>query len=207
VFWIDASSEEDAEINFASLGQQMGRGATFTGGMRWLSQCTKPWLLVIDNADAPEMDVWKYFPVGGSGHILITTRDPGAEIYATVGHIRLSGLEPEDAVNLLLKTAFPKDESPSPNSDNRRTAQKIASELGYLALAIANAGTSIRRNIYTLEMYLRHYLGHRKEMISSKSISTADQANILTTWEIPFQRIVSRKSPEHNGSTSLESND
>jgi len=203
VFWIDASSEENAENSYSSLGQQMGKGATFSGGMHWLSQCTKPWLLVIDNADDPDMDVSKYFPVGGSGHILITTRNPGAEIYATVGHFRFSGLDPEDAVNLLLKTAFPRDESPSPRSDSRRTAQKIASELGYLALAIANAGTSIRRNIYTLEMYLRHYLGHRKAMIISKSISTAGQANIITTWEIPFQRIVSHKTLECRDAVDL----
>ena len=203
VFWIDASSEEKAETDFASLGLQMGKGATFTAGMYWLSQCMKPWLLVIDNADDPEMDVSKYFPVGGSGHILITTRNPGAEIYATAGHLRFSGLEPEDGVNLLLKTAFPKDEWPSPKSEGGLIARKIASELGYLALALANAGTSIRRNIYTLEMYLRHYLGHRKEMITSKSISTADEANIITTWEIPFRRIVSRKSLEHRDAVDL----
>ena len=194
VFWIDASSEENAENSYSSIGQRVGKGATFSGGMHWLSQCPKPWLLVIDNADDPDMDVSRYFPIGGSGHIMITTRNPGAEIYATAGHLRFSGMDPEDALNLLLKTAFPRDESPSPKSGGRRTAQKITSELGYLALAIANAGTSIRRNIYTLEMYLRHYLGHRRVMITSKSISTADQANIITTWEIPFQRIVNRKT-------------
>ena len=203
VFWIDASSEENAENSFASLGQQMGKGASFSGGMHWLSQCTKSWLLIIDNADDPEMDVAKYFPVGGSGHILITTRNPGAEIHATAGHLRFSGLDPDDAVKLLLLTAFPRNEPPSPKSDSRRTAQKIASELGYLALAIANAGTSIRRNIYTLEMYLRHYLGHRKAMIMSRSISTADQANIITTWEIPFQRLVSRKTQEYRDAVDL----
>ena len=203
VFWIDGSSEENAETNFASLGQQMGKGATFTGGMHWLSQCTKPWLLVIDNADDPEMDISKYFPVGGSGHILITTRNPGADVYATVGYLRFGGLEPEDAVSLLLKTAFPPDKPPSPILDSRQTAQKIASELGYLALALTNAGTSIRRNIYTLEMYLRHYLGHRKEMITSKYISTAYEANIITTWEIPFQRIASRESLKYRDAVDL----
>ena len=148
VFWIDASSEENAENGFASLGQQVGKGATFASGKHWLSQCTKPWLLVIDNAGDPEMDVTKYFPVEGKGgHILITTRNPGAEIHATAGHLRFSGLDPEDAVSLLLKTAFSQDEAPSPQSDNLQTAQKIASELGYLALALAHAGTSIRRNI------------------------------------------------------------
>ena len=203
IFWIDASSEENAENDFASIGQQMGKGATFTGGLYWLSQCAKPWLLVIDNADDIEMDVAKYFPVGGSGHILITTRNPGAVIYATVGNVRFRGMDPEDAVSLLLKTAFSEDESPSPLSDTRQTAQKIASELGYLALALAHAGTTIRRNIYTLEMYLRHYLGHRKEMITSRSISTADEANIITTWEIPFQRIASRETLEYRDAVEL----
>ena len=203
VFWIDASSDENAENNYASLGKLMGKGPTFSGGMYWLSQCTKPWLLVIDNADDPDMDVSKYFPIGGSGHILITTRNPGAEIYATVGHLRFSGLDPAEAVDLLLKTAFPSDKSPSPKSDSRQTAKRITSELGYLALAIAHAGTSIRRNIYTLEMYLRRYLGHRKAMIMSKSISSAEQANIITTWEIPFQRIESRKTLEYRDAVDL----
>ena len=108
-----------------------------------------------------------------------------AGLYAKVDHLRFSGLDSEDAVSMLSKTAFPRDESPSPRSDRRQTAQKIASELGYLTLAIANTGTSIRRKIYTLEMYLRHYLGHRKVMITSKSISTSDQANIITTWKMP----------------------
>jgi hypothetical protein len=203
VFWIDGSSEANAETDFASLGQQMGKGATFVGGMHWLSQCTKPWLLIIDNADDPEMDVSKYFPVGGSGHILITTRNPGVEVYATAGHLRFGGMDPEDAVSLLLKTAFPQGDSPSPDSESRQTAQTIASELGYLALALANAGTSIRRNIYTLEMYLRHYLGYRREMITSKSISTAYEANIITTWEIPFRRIASRESVAHKDAVYL----
>ncbi|MCJ1354516.1 MAG: hypothetical protein MMC33_004505 [Icmadophila ericetorum] len=203
VFWVDASSEENAENDFASIGQQMGKGATFTSGMHGLSQCTKPWLLVIDNADELELDVSRYFPVGGSGHILITTRNPQVEMFATVGHLRFGGMEPEDAVSLLLKIAFPQDESPSPRSESRQTAQKIAFELGYLALALANAGTSIRRNIYTLEMYWRHYTGHRKEMITSKSIRTPGEANIITTWEIPFQRIASQESVECRDAVDL----
>ena len=77
-------------------------------------------MLIIDNADDPEMNLSQYFPVGGSGHFLITTRNPGAELNATVGHLRFSGLDPEDAVSLLLKTAFSMDESPPPRSDSRQ---------------------------------------------------------------------------------------
>jgi hypothetical protein len=83
VFWIDASNEENVESGFASVGQQVGKGANFAAGMHWLLRCTKPWLLILDNADDPEMDISRYFPARGNGHILITTRNPGVIEHAT----------------------------------------------------------------------------------------------------------------------------
>ena len=203
VFWIDASNEERAKLGFASLGRQAGKGETFEAGMHWLSRCTKPWLLVIDNADDPDMDVSQYFPTGGNGYILITTRNPGATNHATVGQIQFRSMDPEEAISLLLKHAYPQDESEHLKPQNRRLAQGIASELGYLALALAHAGTTIRRNIYTLEKYLHYYLGHRKEMISSSLYTSVDETNIITTWEIPFERIRTRESVEHRDAVDL----
>ena len=203
VFWIDASSDENAESGFAYLGQQAGKGANFTAGIHWLSSCSKPWLLVIDNADDPDMDVLKYFPTGGRGHILITTRNQGAIIHATIGDFHFRGMDPEEAITLLLKSAHVSQKLEDANVQSRRFAQGIASELGYLALAITHAGATIRRNIYTLEKYLHHYLGHRKEVISYPRIQNADDANIVTTWEIPFQRIATRKSAEYKDAVDV----
>ena len=42
----------------------------------WLSCLTRPWLLLIDNADDPDMEVTRYFPGGERGVILMTTRNP-----------------------------------------------------------------------------------------------------------------------------------
>ena len=181
----------------------MGKGATFSAGLHCLSQCTEPWLLVIDNADDPELDVTKYFPVGSGGHILITTRNPSTTLHETAGHLRFSGMDPEEGVSLLLRTASSEEGSPFPDSSKRKVAQAIASELGYLALALANAGMTIRRNIYTLERYLHHYLGYRMRMISSTDIKSADEANIITTWEIPFTIIEKRKSPQYIDAVNL----
>ena len=52
-------------------------------------------------------------------------------------------------------------------------------------------------------MYLRHYLGHRRDTIASRSICTADEANIITTWEIAFRRIASRKSWDYRDAVEL----
>jgi len=203
IFWIDCSNEANAEKDFASLGQNVGKGATFEAGMHWLSECSKPWLLILDNADDPEMDVSQFFPAGGNGHILITTRNPGTKIHNTVGYLQFRGMDPEEAIALLFKLAYPEREPQFPTSQNRELALGIASELGYLGLALTHAGATIRQNIFTLERYLRYYLGHRRAMISSPWVKNAADANIISTWEIPFTRIVKRQSVEHRDAVDL----
>ncbi|KAI9687022.1 MAG: hypothetical protein M1822_002432 [Bathelium mastoideum] len=201
VFWIDASNEEVGESGFAALGEAAGKGSSFTAGMHWLSTSSKPWLLIIDNADDPDMDISRFLPAGSIGHILITTRNPAAISYSTTGSFRFHGMDPEEAATLLLKAAYPDTVSERPESQNHRLAEAISSELGYLALALAHAGATIRRNIYTLEKYLHYYLGYRKRILSYPKVKSADDANIVTTWEIPFRKIVDR------GSISVEHKD
>ncbi|ESZ89962.1 hypothetical protein SBOR_9652 [Sclerotinia borealis F-4128] len=190
IFWIDCSNESTAEKGFASLGENMGKGASFEAGMHWLSNLSTSWLLVLDNADDPDMDLSRFFPAGGNGHILVTTRNPGAKIHNTVGYIKFQGMDPEEAITLLLKLAYPENEPKfSPIPKNRQITEGIASELGYLALALTQAGAAIRQNIFTLERYLQYYLGHH--------------ANIISTWEIPFERIASKDSLAHKDAVEL----
>ena len=203
VLWVDVSSDENAEAGFAYLGQEMKKGATFAAGYHWLSRCSTPWLLVLDNADDPDMDLTKYMPTGGRGHILITTRNPNAIMYATAGHLRFRGMDPEEAVNLLLRTASVNANPLSANPENRRYAIGIASELGYLALALSQAGAAIRSRIYTLERYLQYYLGDRKRMLSRSRVSSADEANIRTTWEVPFRRMNLKPAVEYKDAVGL----
>lgn len=192
MFWIDASSEENAESGFASLGLQAGRGPTFAAGMHWLSTYSKSWLLVLDNADDPDMEVTKYIPRGGNSHVLITTRNPGVIDHATVGHFQFRGMDPEEAIALLLKYADLTKEAEGLNIQSNKFAEDIASELGYLALALRHAGTTIRGKIHSLERYLHYYLGLRKKRSGSFLSKNSDERSIIATWEIPFQKIVAR---------------
>ena len=172
--------------------------------MHWLSNQSTSWLLVLDNADDPEMDLPRYFPAGGNGHILVTTRNPGVRIHNTVGYLKFQGMDPEEAITLLLKLAYPENEPKFPPApQNRQIAEGIASELGYLALALTHAGATIRQNIFTLERYLKYYLGHRRNMIRSRSVDSCTDANIISTWEIPFERIASKNSLAHKDAVEL----
>ena len=159
--------------------------------------------MITDNADDLDIDTSKYFPPGDRGHILITTRSPRATMLATVDNFHFHGMDPEEAAMLLLKSAdmYPMNDHSS--LGRHHAASSIASELGYLALALAFAGAAIRRNIYTLERFLRAYLGPRKRTLSLPQIHRAENANIITTWEIPLERIAKRKSQSHQDAIDL----
>jgi hypothetical protein len=45
-------------------------------------------------------------------------------------------MDPDEAITLLLRSTRQPSEPEDPNAQNRRIAQGIASELGYLALAV-----------------------------------------------------------------------
>ena len=203
VFWVDTSTRENAEAGFASLGMHAGKGATFSSGKFWLSQCSLPWLLVLDNADDPDMDVSDYFPAGSIGHILITTRNPSVTVNASAGAFKFSGLEPEEAISLLLKSAYPYNHENESDPQKRSLARSIASTLGYPAIAVDQAGATIRRKICSLEEYLHVYIGCRHRLLSSLTPMPSNEEKIITTWEIPFKRIESRHSIEHGDAVTL----
>ena len=194
IFFIDASSEENAERAFAELGRLGGMGDTCTNGLYWLTGLEFPWLLVIDNADDPSVDYSRFFPPGERGHILITSRNQDCKIHATIGYYEFKDMEQEDAITLLLKAACVED---STNGKFRDLARPIAKTLGYLPLALIQAGASIRQNICSLEDYLELYSSHRKEIFSKLPVQGADQYKytIFTTWEVSF-RMIERQGTE-----------
>jgi len=192
-----------AEESFAMIGQLSGKGVEPGAGQLWLSQSSDPWLLVLDNANDPDMELERFLPASGNGHILITTRNPAAQRHNNVGAVKFHGMDPEEAVTLLLQLAYPDKELLDKSNHNRELAEIIASELGYLALALKQAAFTIRRKLLPLERYLKSLLGCRKELLSRSMIQSAADANIVATWELPFTGISSRDTPEYRDAVDI----
>ncbi|KAI9880614.1 MAG: hypothetical protein M1830_001965 [Pleopsidium flavum] len=188
IFWIDASSVENAEIAYSEIGRIGGMGENSAAGKHWLSNLDLSWLLVIDNADDPSIDVSRFFPAGDRGHILLTSRNPECRVHSTIGYHEFKGMDHEDAITLLLKAADVKDHLCRKVRD---LAGPIAATLGYLPLALIQAGASIRQNICPLEDYLNVYSRHRKQIMSNQAVQGTDhyRYTIYTTWEVSFQMI------------------
>lgn len=63
------------------------------------------WLLVIDNADDPNMGISKLFPPGNRGAVLTTIHSPDFQQYGSARTSKADELCDEDAVMLLLIAA------------------------------------------------------------------------------------------------------
>ena len=148
---------------------------------------------MLDNANDPDFDLNGFIPASGNGHVIVNARNPVAKKYKTLGAVKFQGLDPEEAVTMLLALAYP-DKDALYRSSNRKKAAVIASELGYLALALKQAAFHIRENLLPLERYLQSLCGCRKALLSRHPIQSAMEANIAATWEIPFSGISDQKT-------------
>ena len=133
---------------------------------RWLTNLAEDWILIIDNADDPSLDVSQFFLAGNRGIIIITTRNPECRTHATVGFSEIGQLNRVEAISLITK-ASDEDET---ETSLLPQAQAVAETLGYLALAITHAGAMIRQKLYPFEEYCAAYANRRKDLLTVQPV-------------------------------------
>ena len=156
VFSINATSHESAKEGFALIAEIGGVDPNERAAKAWLASLEGPWLLIIDNADDPYLDIAELFPAGERGFILVTTRVPENTKHGTVGRksFVFEQLESRAATTLLLKAA--QLESPW-DKKTMDGAGRISKALGYLPLALIHAGSAIANRLCELGGYLEYF--------------------------------------------------
>src|SRR6266571_3853112 len=145
IFWIRAETEVALQAGFVEIAKLLdlpeqhatNLADTVQALKHWLEH-TSEWLLVFDNADAPEL-LKAYYPRTPRGHILLTSR---AQLFDTLGidsTFALAKMTPEEALDFLYKRTARAQSDPT----EKHTAEKLASELGYLPLALEQAAAYI----------------------------------------------------------------
>ncbi|CZR65421.1 uncharacterized protein PAC_15321 [Phialocephala subalpina] len=213
IFFIDATSLNTTEHSFSKILKiakiEPSEGSNQRSAIDWLSSLEFPWLLIIDNADSPSLPLDSYFPESERGCILVTTRDPTKKVHGTVGphFYHFERLESEDAKELLLKAAcrpLPWDES------SKECAISIATTLGFLPLALVQAGKAIMNNLCSLSDYPEHYHASwhriRTSRKRSRSRSKADDdtnMNVYSSYEINLKSLEESNEEEARDSLQL----
>src|SRR5438045_7117158 len=158
-FWINASSPATVLQSYRSILNIIhsrngiaSNDSEATSLVRNIIQnWTKPWLIVFDNYDSPtafkSQSIREYIP-SGHGHILFTSRHEDSSRLGR--YITLSRMTEEESVELLLLR-------PASTPQERSNAVEVASTLGFLALALDQAGAYIRSRDIPLDQFVVHY--------------------------------------------------
>ncbi|KAJ7446952.1 P-loop containing nucleoside triphosphate hydrolase protein [Mycena latifolia] len=184
IFLIDTSTPKTIETGLKNIAATKNAGGMAQDALEWLRSQSDEWLLLFDNADDPKINLHKFFPHCSHGNILITSRNPGLQVYAG-SQALVSDMEEGDAVELLLKSA-----ATATTPANKDTATEIVKELCYLPLAIIQAGAFISQS-GALDRYLELYMDNRARLLSEKPVQSHDDYawTVYTTWQISFDQL------------------
>ena len=135
VWWLRSEEPAALAADYAALARELNlkekddpnQWVVTAAVRRWLGQ-HGGWLLIFDNAPEPG-EVAGYLPGEVLGHVLITSRNPNWGSLAAA--LKVPVLPREEAVDFLLHRTGQTD---------RQAAAQVAAALGYLPLALEQAG-------------------------------------------------------------------
>lgn len=151
LYRVDVSSTGEAERSFLDLSRTLSLSAsTWEESRLGIANLKKPWLLVLDNADNPDLDYQPYIPISPRGVVMMTSRNEECQQYATNTATRLEGLSADAARELLLTAArVPVSQHGACEEDAARVAALLQSH----PLALIQAGAYISRGHCRLRQY------------------------------------------------------
>lgn len=193
VFWADGSDMVTSYNEFATyLGLKSGRGKSIVEEVKsWLSRLEGlPWLLVVDDMESAS-SVARFLPETQSGgHILFTTSKKDAHDFELLNvrkddRIEVPIMSRQAAVEFLLDRT-----GTGSQTSEQQAVEDLAEELGYLPLALEQAGAYILQKTAPFEEYLTTY---RKCEDPIALLDSSDpiyySVPVAKTWQVSFQAV------------------
>jgi hypothetical protein len=198
VLWVFAINREELLKSLTQIAKSLGlypEIATLSSPgsvpplalalLRWLSRDHAPrWLLIFDNLDdLDSFDITAFFPNVPWGDILITSRRKQAE---RLGYsIAVDIMDSDDAVELLYKC------SGIPRTEDTAIAVRLTEALGFLPLALDQAGAYISEQCLDMDGYMDLYAEGRAHLLRHRPPRAvwSYEETVFTTWEISFAAV------------------
>jgi hypothetical protein len=180
VWWINAEQIALVEAQLAALASRLGltvSGKAPDDASAALDTLRKrgDWLLIFDNAESPAA-LRPWIP-SGSGHTLITSRNPAWSELAE--RVEVAVLPRSEAIALLHRRII--DVVPE-------TADALASTLGDLPLALAQASAYLETTSIPPDAYLDRFRSRREQMLA-KGTDVAYGGTVSTAWSLALEQL------------------
>ena len=170
-----------------------------------LEAAARPWLLVVDNADMPELlaadggmtrDGTGVARASAAGLTLVTSRDGNTDVWGGRAVVHpVEPLSPQDGADILLDLA-------GPSAGSRAEAVALAGRLGGLPLALRAAGrylssTSARMDgVVTFPAYCAVLANRFADLLGPVSAESNPRDVVITTWELSLDLLAVRGLPQ-----------
>jgi tetratricopeptide (TPR) repeat protein len=164
------------------------------------SSQARRWLLVVDNADDPDMlfgsgqslGIEDYLPESEDGLTVYTTRTLEVAVLLTHGDVlKLDAMDRRDATDFLSRSLVQKQ-----LLTDQATTDRLLDELTCLPLAIAQAAAYLNMNRVTVARYLWLLHNTEQDLVGLMSEDFRDDTRykgsanaVATTWAVSFSQI------------------
>ncbi len=195
VLWARASSRDTLTSDFLALAALLGvpeaqdHAVTVVAVERWL-EVHSGWLLLLDNADDLTI-VRDFLPVGGKGHIVLTTRAQATG--AVASSIEVEKMAAEEGALLLLRRArvlAPQAALDAASAADNALARSIVETLDGLPLALDQAGAYIEETACGLSGYASLYQRRRGQLLRERGeLISGHPESVVATWTLSFEKV------------------
>ncbi|MEM7068364.1 MAG: DUF4062 domain-containing protein [Pseudomonadota bacterium] len=197
LLFVNANSEEELVSNMANLAGVMTLNlpqkeepdleARYAAVLEWF-RSNPGWLLIIDNADTKEaaLAIEKLFVQLSGGHVLVTSR---LSIWSPQFNLLGIGvLSPEASKDLLLAETPKRRVS----GEDEVYSLLLAEKLGFLALALRQAGAYINQRRMTFETYVSRFEASANKLLGKEGFDeqvTGYPVSVAGTWDVTFREL------------------
>ncbi|WP_433396313.1 FxSxx-COOH system tetratricopeptide repeat protein [Streptomyces sp. CA-146814] len=187
VWWISSEQGDDVVASLAELavrlgaqgGEDMAAASQEAVDLLRRGVPSERWLLVFDNADDPET-LRRYFPQGGSGHILVTSRNQSWSQHGDALPVDVF-LREESVEHLQRRAPGLSDED----------ADQVATAVGDLPLAVEQAAAWIAETATPIDTYLEQ-LARQAPQVLALNQPAGYPEPVAATWNISIARLKDR---------------
>ncbi|UQA33194.1 MULTISPECIES: FxSxx-COOH system tetratricopeptide repeat protein [unclassified Streptomyces] len=187
VWWISSEQSDDVVASLAELavrlgaqgGEDMAAASQEAVDLLRRGVPSDRWLLVFDNADDPET-LRRHFPQGGSGHILVTSRNQSWSQHGDALPVDVF-LREESVEHLQRRAPGLSDED----------ADQVATAVGDLPLAVEQAAAWIAETATPIDTYLEQ-LARQAPQVLALNQPAGYPEPVAATWNISIARLKER---------------
>jgi len=192
VFWVSADSDTSLTSGYVELARLLNlpqadepdQSRTIEAVTGWLEH-NDGWLLVLDNADKPDL-VKPFRPLNSKAHILVTSRNHRLQALGIASPVDLGAMSREESVDFLCsRTSRARDDKAE-----LRSMEELAGELGYLPLALEQAGPMSPST--THGSGLSEGIPPKEVGCSASPVAGEYPESVATTWAINFSEVEQR---------------